>query len=70
MDAVAHAPEWPHDATSLYYQVAFSRQHGRVPTWADALAHCAAPMREAWTSVLETLGIDCTSPHTRGPSHA
>ena len=38
--AVKHDPEQPHNRDSLTYQYKFYDQHGRWPTWADAMAHC------------------------------
>lgn len=43
--AVAHDPRAIHNAQSLYYQYFFYARHGRWPTWADAIAHCAEPVR-------------------------
>jgi hypothetical protein len=43
-----HAATEPHDAQSLYYQMAFQGVVGRAPTWADAVAHCEEPVRKAW----------------------
>lgn len=56
--AVAHRPEDPHNQQSLFYQYRFYGQHGRWPTWADALAHCDARMRESWTTELRKRGIE------------
>jgi len=50
--AVDHAPEMPHNQQSLYYQYKFYQQHGRWPTWEDALAHCAPEMQDAWKEAL------------------
>jgi hypothetical protein len=38
--AVDHPKDHPHNADSLYYQYKFLDQHGRWPTWEDAIAHC------------------------------
>ena len=38
--AVKHDPEQPHNRDSLAYQYKFYDQHGRWPTWSDAMAHC------------------------------
>lgn len=54
--AVKHAPEEPHDATSLYYQYSFKAEHGRYPTWKDALAHCSEELKAAWTKELKRRG--------------
>jgi hypothetical protein len=56
--AVDHDQEMPHDKTSLYYQYWFRGQHGRWPTWSDALADCTDDVKEAWTEVLKRKGID------------
>lgn len=53
-----HKPDWPHDAQSLYYQYHFFGEHGRWPTWADALAHCSEAMRAAWTARLAEFGVE------------
>ena len=55
--AVKHDPILPHNKDSLYYQYAFYGQHGRWPTWADAMAHCSEEMKEYWTQALTEKGI-------------
>lgn len=50
--AVKHDPAQPHNAQSLYYQMTFNGMVGRSPTWADAMAHCEAPVRDAWKAEL------------------
>lgn len=55
--ATKHKPEWPHNKDSLYYQLAFRDEHGRWPTWADAIAHCSEEMKEAWKKELIKLGV-------------
>ncbi len=55
--AVDHEPEAPHNPDSFYWQVAFNLEHGRVPTWADALEHCAEDVREQWVAILATHGV-------------
>lgn len=52
----AHAPGDPHDATSLYYQYAFYGEHGRWPTWKDAVAHCAPEVQKQWEDTLRKMG--------------
>jgi hypothetical protein len=54
--AVKHDPSDPHNSQSLYYQTVFQGIVGRPPTWADALAHCKEPVRQAWE--LELLRIN------------
>lgn len=48
---VKHDPREPH-MQSLYYQYAFHGEHGRWPTWADAIAHCSPEMQTAWKAEL------------------
>ena len=41
-----HDPGQPHVLESLYYQLRFKQQHGRVPTEKDAMAHCSKAVKE------------------------
>ena len=52
-----HAPEQPHNQQSLFYQMSFYKQHGRFPTWADAMAHCTPEVQDAWRTALRERGI-------------
>jgi len=54
--ATGHAPELPHNAESIYYQFRFYAIRGRWPTWADAVAHCTAEMKERWERELRYRG--------------
>jgi len=54
--AVKHGPTEAHNAQSLYYQYRFYGTHGRWPTWADAIAHCASAAREIWERELRARG--------------
>ncbi|MHB9144678.1 MAG: hypothetical protein ACYC5Y_05005 [Symbiobacteriia bacterium] len=56
--AVEHDPEMPHNQQSLFFQYKFFNAHGRWPTWADAMAHCAPEMQTAWREALEARGVD------------
>ena len=56
--ATAHDPKRPHDRGSLYYRYHFYNEHGRWPTWEDAMAHCTDEVRRAWTEALKEYGID------------
>jgi len=47
--ATEHEPELPHNQQSLYYQTRFHLEHGRSPTWTDAMEHCTDEMKEFWT---------------------
>lgn len=53
----AHAPDQPHDAQQLYYQYAFYAEHGRWPTWRDAVAHCSDEVRALWEQHLRAWGV-------------
>lgn len=55
--AVEHGPDEPHNAQSLFYQVRFRQLHGRMATWADATAHCAADVRRRWLDALRAHGV-------------
>lgn len=52
----AHGAHEPHNAQSLYYQYAFRGEHGRWPTWKDAVAHCSLEMQAAWEKALRERG--------------
>ncbi|MGC1304776.1 MAG: hypothetical protein WA840_20595 [Caulobacteraceae bacterium] len=53
-----HDPAQPHDAQRLHYQYSFYGEHGRWPTWIDALTHCTPEIRAAWVARLTELGVD------------
>lgn len=55
--ATPHTPEMPHNQQSLYYQMTFHEDHGRWPTWDDALAHCSDAVKAAWIKELRARGI-------------
>ena len=59
--ATDHEPEMPHNQQSLYYQYKFYAEHGRWPTWADAMAHCSDKMKALWTAELTKLGVEVDS---------
>lgn len=56
--AVEHPPECPHNQQSLFYQYQFYNEHGRWPTWEDAMAHCDEAMKDVWRRELKARGID------------
>lgn len=56
--AVAHVPEAPHNAHSLFYQTKFNMAHGRSATWVDAMAHCSDHIKQRWVEELGKLGVD------------
>jgi hypothetical protein len=54
----AHAPESPHSASSMTYQFRFQREHGRLPTWEDAIAHCSEEDKDLMRNVLNAYRIN------------
>lgn len=54
--ATEHRPEEPHNKQSIFYQIKFQAQHGRWPTWTDAMSHCQPDMKAAWTAELKARG--------------
>lgn len=55
--AVQHEPGEPHNQQSFYYQFVFYNQHGRSPTWADAMAHCTDEVKALWAAELANFGV-------------
>lgn len=55
--AVKHEPSFPHNRDSLFYQMHFRKEHGRWPTWADAIAHCDERAKPAIKALLEREGV-------------
>lgn len=55
--AVKHDPQQPHNRDSLTYQYKFYDQHGRWPTWNDAIAHCPDEIKELWIRALTERGV-------------
>lgn len=55
--AVKHEAGQPHNQQSIFYQYYFYGQHGRWPTWADAMAHCTDEVKAKWTTALAEHGI-------------
>ncbi|WP_287194954.1 hypothetical protein [Syntrophothermus sp.] len=56
--AVDHPPELPHNQQSLFFQYKFFNEHGRWPTWEDAMAHCSEEMKEFWRVELRKRGVE------------
>lgn len=52
---VRHNPEHPHAATTRQYQALFLREHGRLPTYADGMAHCSEQVRELYVKAWRVL---------------
>lgn len=61
--AVDHDPDVPHNAQSMYYQYAFYSEHGRWPTWRDAMAHCSEGVQKAWAAALAAHGVTDLDAH-------
>lgn len=55
--AATHAPMLPHNRSSLYYQMRFMHEHGRLPTWEDAMEHCSDAMKDEWRAFLKEMGL-------------
>ena len=55
--ATVHEPELPHNQQSLFWKYSFREQHGRWPTWVDAMAHCSPEMRADWIEGLAEEGV-------------
>lgn len=64
--AFEHPPTQPHNAQTLYYHVWFEAQHGRAPTWADAMSHCSEEVQQKWMSQFSKCGIDIHSTNLTG----
>lgn len=56
--AVAHDPGMPHNCRSMAYQYHFYDQHGRWPTWRDAMEHCDDVIKEQWIKALQEKGVN------------
>ncbi len=52
-----HGPDEPHNLESLYYQMHFKAEHGRWPTWEDAISHCKERIKKMWREELTKLGV-------------
>lgn len=55
--AVEHPATQPHDKQSIFYQYKFYNEHGRWPTWKDAMSHCTEDVKELWIDTLESVGV-------------
>lgn len=60
--ALAHPATEPHNAQSMYYQLAFQSLNKRAATWADAAAHCSDAVKQKWRRAFATLGHKWTEP--------
>lgn len=49
-----HDDSLPHNRDSLFFQIAFSAEHGRPPTWADAAKDCPPDVKSRlWLFLLD-----------------
>ena len=55
--AYKHDPWMPHNKDSLAYQYKFYDEHGRWPTWKDAMEHCPDEIKNAWINALTERGV-------------
>lgn len=53
-----HGSDSPHEASSMTYQLRFHREHGRLPTWEDAIAHCSEEDKDLMRNVLNAYRIN------------
>jgi hypothetical protein len=58
----AHWPDEGHDAGSLIYQRNFERDHGRRPTYRDAVAHCEGQNLTLGIALAKAYGHDPDDP--------
>ncbi|MEI3605963.1 hypothetical protein SPD48_09695 [Pseudogracilibacillus sp. SE30717A] len=56
--ATEHDEKLPHNQESLHYQYVFYDEHGRWPTWEDAMEHCEEDIKVFWKNELNKRGIE------------
>lgn len=56
--ATTHPPHFPHNQQSLFWLYWFFNEHGRWPTWSDAMAHCDDQMKAFWRIELAKQGVE------------
>lgn len=70
--AADHPWDQPHNQQSMYYQMAFHAEHGRYPTWSDAMAHCTPELQAEWKKGLVELmkekGLEVPDDLLTGPA--
>lgn len=54
----SHLPDHPHSASKMAYQFRFQQQHGRLPTWEDAMAHCCPEYKDLMRNLLNAYRIN------------
>lgn len=55
--ACAHPAHMPHNPLSIYYRIMFRQEHGRMPDWDDATAHCTDEVVRQLSHELAQRGI-------------
>jgi hypothetical protein len=45
----------------MYWQIWFYQEHGRWPSWTDAMEHCTEEAKETITKALTELGVSLTT---------
>ncbi len=58
MCGVNHDFKQPHNRDSLTYKYKFYDEHGRWPTWADAMEHCSDEVKACWREALKSRGVE------------
>ena len=53
-----HGRGEPHNRNSLLYQHRFRQNHGRYPTWEDAMAHCSLTVKKRFCERLKRHGVE------------
>ncbi len=65
--ATDHDPLVLHNRDSVYYCIMFGNFFGRVPTWADAVAHCSDSVKEQCKTFLVAKGAWSEPPEGVAP---
>lgn len=55
--ATKHDAQAPHDKESLYYVNQFYRENRRLPSWEDAMSHCAETVKAEYRAKLKKRGV-------------
>lgn len=53
-----HLEYMPHEYGSFTYRQNFFNQHGRLPTYRDAMRHCPPEVRDLAVQAYEAFGLD------------
>jgi hypothetical protein len=66
--AVDHKTTEPHNQQSLFWQYRFYGEHGRWPTWHDAMAHCSQETKDIWIRELQKRGVNLPQESGQDPN--